>query len=128
MTEQAVRFQVVRIPLQNLLGLRYRVADAPCACVKFGQASRQILRRRIGFDGQPIFLNGLRHQIAAPVDRHFFFIHVGNGEVVIRRSFIGLVRRGIILLDRSRRGAIRVSRSSFFRIRGGLLAEGEASA
>ncbi len=53
---------------------------------------------------QPVLFDRLAHQVAAAIGSHFFFVHVGHGEVVVGGGFIHLAgrRRGLGGLRRTR--------------------------
>ena len=87
-----MRFQIIGIALENFLGFRNRVANATGAGINLCQRRTQVLRSRVRFDGHAVFLDGLGHQVAAPVNRHLLFVHVSHGEVIVSSGFIGFVR------------------------------------
>ena len=90
--EQFVRFQVLRVALQNFLRLGDGVTDASGPRINFRQCRGQVLRSRIGVNRQAVLLNGFADQVAAPIDRHLFLIHVGHREVIVGGGFINFAR------------------------------------
>ena len=75
--------EIVGIPLEDVLRLKHRVADASSLGIKLGQAGRQVLGPRVSLNGSPIFLNGFVGQIAATIYRYLFLVHMSQGVVVI---------------------------------------------
>ncbi len=85
--QQFMRFQVVRVTLENVLRLEDGIPNAARLGVETAGP------HRIGVDRQPILLNGFIGQLAATVHRHLFLVHVSHGVVVIGRSLVQLAGR-----------------------------------
>src|SRR5262249_24363549 len=118
--QKLVGFQVVGIALDDLLSFENGVAYAASAVVDVSQSGIQVLRRRVGGNRQPVFLDGLVGVLAAPVHGHHLFVHVGQSEVVVRRRMVNLSGRRVLVgsWGRLRRGIFlrrrRLRRSRLF--------------
>src|SRR5262249_42479847 len=90
------------------------VANPASLGIKFSQPGIQELRRRVGLNGQPVFLNGLGGVFRAAIHGHHLFIHVRQAIVIVGGSTVRLLscrrlrardlspNRGSALLLRSR--------------------------
>ncbi len=102
-----MRFEIVGIFLENVLRFEHGVADAAGLGIQFGQTRGQILRGRVGFNRQAVFLDGFVGEFAAAVHRNLLLVHVSQSVVIVSRGPIrfarsrlvtGLVRSGGSLL------------------------------
>ena len=91
--QQLVRFQILGIALDDVLGFEHGVANPAGLNVKFGKSGGQEFRRRVGVDGQAVFLNGFVGQIAAAIGCDLLFIHVGERVVIVGSGAVEFVGR-----------------------------------
>ena len=87
-SEQAARFEIVGILLNDILRFDHGIANATSFRVKFGEAGGQICGGRVGVNGGAIFFDRFVSQFAAAVSGHLFLIHMREGEVVVGGSAI----------------------------------------
>ncbi len=102
-TQQAACVEVLRIAPDDLFSFKHGIANAPGLGVEFSDLRIQIRIRRIVFDRELVLLDRAIHVFQAPGGRHHVFIHVGQREVVIGFSAIGLGGRCGRLFTRRRR-------------------------
>ena len=91
--QQLVSFKIVRIPLQNVLGLDDGVANASSLDVEFRKTRSQKFGRWIGVDGEAVFFHGLVGQFASAVSGDLFFVKVRQRVVVIGSGMVYFVWR-----------------------------------
>ena len=88
-----MRLEVVAVALQDVLGFEDSVANAAGAGVKLRQGGVQVIGVRIVLDGETIFVNRLVGVVGAAVHRDHLLVHVRQGEVIVGRGLVGLLRR-----------------------------------
>ena len=91
--EKLVGFQIFGIALDDVLRFFDRVGDTAGLDVKFSEAGGQKFRRRIGIDGEPIFLCSFGGQVAAAVGRDHLLIHVSQRVMVVGGCVVDFTRR-----------------------------------
>jgi len=99
--QQLMSFEVVGVAFEDVLSFEHGIADASGLDVELGEAGGEEFGRRVGFDGEPVFLHRFIGQLAAAIRRHLLFVQMRQRVVVIRGGMVHFARRNLSRFGRS---------------------------